>query len=160
MKPIYTIILIFSILFFVNCSVRKYTDISQNWASAAKMEEIEIFVDTTSIKQMGTMLIAKEKKVFYSKESKEKYIASIQEKYSQLKGKDNSHKWADFSYSIYVSEYDCLNNRLRILSIEDYDSNGERIVKTTTNKEKLVWKDVDPETIGDYTFFFVCDYGH
>lgn len=158
MKPNYIILISSLFILLSNCTTRKYIDQSQNWASAAKMNEIEIFVDTTSIKNVGNMRIAKEKKVFYSPESKENHIATIQKKYAERNLKDKSEKWADFSYSIYESEYDCLNNRFRILSIEDYDSNGNRIVKTVSNKNKLRWLHVDAETLGDYTFFFVCDY--
>ncbi len=160
MKKVYSIITFTLILLFSHCATGKYIDNSQNWVSSAKMNEVEIFVDTASIKKVGNMTIAKEKKVFYSAESKENHITAIKNKFTERNLKDKSEKWADFSYSIYESEYDCLNNRFRVLSIEDYDSNGTRIIKTVSNKKQLKWLNVDAETLGDYTFFYVCDYGN
>ena len=50
------------------------------------------------------------------------------------------------------------NKRFKILSVEDFDTTGKRIAKTTPPKDKERWLSVDSETVGDYTFFFVCDY--
>jgi len=161
MKAIYITVVSGLVFLFSQCVTgKRYVDTSDNWSSAAKMEEIEIFVDTTSIKNAGSTIIAKEKKVFYTKESKDQHISYIKKQYEQLGKAEKIRNWTDFSYSIYESEYDCLNNRLRILSVEDYDSDGVRIIRTVSDKKKMEWTNVDSETIGDYTFFFVCDYGN
>ena len=161
MKPIYIILISGLIFLFAQCATsKKYTDTSAHWCSAAKMEETEVFVDTAGIKRVGTMITAKEKKIFYTPQSKDQHISYIRKKYEELGKAEKVQKWSDFSYSIYESEYDCLNNRFRILSVEDYDSNGVRIIKTVADKRKTGWTNVDAETVADYTFFFVCDYGN
>lgn len=150
---------LFSLLVLISsCASSKKVVETANWQSTAKMEEIEIFVDTKSIRQDGEKLIAREKKVFYSNESKEEYVEKIREKYAALGKAAKADKWSDFSYCIYTSEYDCVNSRFRILSVEDYDSNGVRIIRTTPNKKDEKWLQVNQQTVGDYSFFFVCDF--
>lgn len=159
MKKLYLLLVILTILFASSCaSSKQHTAAAGDWQSAAKMDDSEIFVDVSSIKRVGTILVAREKKVFYTPESKETYVANIRNKYASLGKAEKANKWADFSYTIYTSEYDCLNSRQRVLDVEDYDSQGIRIIKTPWDKKTDKWKNVDKETIGDYTFFFVCDY--
>lgn len=141
-----------------SCASSKKVVDTANWQSTAKMEEIEIFVDTESIRQDGEKLIAREKKVFYSQASKDEYVDKIRDKYVALGKAQKADKWNDFSYCIYTSEYDCVNSRFRILSVEDYDSNGDRIIRTTPNKKDEKWLQVNQQTVGDYSFFFICDF--
>lgn len=159
MRILYFFGLVSTILFTTACgSSKMQTEKAGNWHSAAKTEDMEIFVDVSSIKRVGTLLVAREKKVFYSPQSKAEYVSKIRAKYASLGKPDKINKWADFSYTIYESEYDCINHRQRVLGVEDYDSQGIRIIKTPSDKKEDKWKDVDPDTIGDYTFFYVCDY--
>ncbi len=151
-------LLILALMLMSSCAAKKYVDVSQNWHSTAKMEEIEIFVDTESIKTNGSFLVAREKKVFKSAASKVEYVNKIRDKYATLGKPEKADKWSDFSYCIYTSEYDCLNSRFKVLSVEDYDSQGVRIIRTTPNKKEEKWLQVNQETVGDYSFFFVCDY--
>lgn len=151
-----TIALVLSIM---SCAGSKQASKTvSDWKSAAKMEDSEIFVDVVSIKRVGTLLVAKEKKMFFTADSKDAYVTKIRDKYAAMGKAQKADKWNDFSYTIYTSEYDCLNNRFRILDVEDYDSQDVRIIKTSANKKVDRWQNVDKETVADYTFFFVCDY--
>lgn len=159
MKVSHLLIYIATILLTASCASSKpQTEKLGNWQRAAKTEDAEIFVDVSSIRRVGTLLMAREKKVFHTAKSKEQYVAKIREKYASLGKTEKANKWIDFSYTIYESEYDCVNARLRVLSVEDYDSQGVRIIKTPSDKKEDKWKDVDRDTLADYTFFYVCDY--
>lgn len=158
MKITHFIISASFILFSYNCASRMYVDTTQNWQNIATLENAEIFVDTTSIKREGNLLVAKEKKVFTTQESKDEYLAKIKSRYEKLGNPDKIEKWADYSYTTYSSEYDCVNSRFRVLFVEDFDSKGVRIVKSLPSKTEERWRNVDPETVADYTFFYVCDY--
>lgn len=137
-----------------------FQNIYNNWHNIAVAEGVEIYVDTTSIKPMGAVTYAFEKRVYTTPEAKEAYVGKIRERYASMGKPEKADKWADFSYNIYYSLYDCSNQRFRVLLVEDYDSKGNRIVRTNPPKGELRWLKVDRETVGDYTFFFVCDYSH
>ncbi len=130
-----------------------------NWISIADVKGIEVYIDTTSIKQMGAVTYAFEKRVYVTPEAKEAQVERIRNEYIKLGNPEKANKWNDFSYSVYYNLYDCTNRRFKVLIAEDYDSNGNRIVRTVTSKDKLRWLNVNSDTVGDYTFFFVCDYG-
>lgn len=157
MKQLLTVLLS---LIMISCGSTKYVDHSTSWVSAAKMENIEVFVDTASIKRDGTKMIAREKKIYYTDADRNEYLDKIEQKYKELGKTDKIQLWDNFSYTIYTSEYDCLNSQLRIIQVEDFDDQGNRIIKTTPNKKTDNWVNVDEETLRDYTFFFVCDYNN
>lgn len=128
------------------------------WWNVVVTEDVEIFTDTTSIRHEGAMAYAREKRVYITEDSKKKYVDKIRTEYSKIGKPEKVEKWNDFSYCIYNSLYDCANKRFRVLSVEDYDSAGMLIMKTTSSNKNVKWLDVDTETVGDYTFFFVCDF--
>lgn len=128
------------------------------WFNIAVAEDVEIYTDTASIRQEGGLFYAREKRVFITPESQKLYVDKIREEYEKMGKPEKADKWSDFSYCIYECEYDCINKRFRILTVEDFDSKGKRIVKTTSSKKNIKWLNVETETVGDYTFFFVCDY--
>jgi len=134
------------------------TDIQANWFNVAVAEDVEIYTDTVSIRFEGALAYAREKRVYITSESKKLYVDRIRTEYIKMGKPEKADKWNDFSYCIYESEYDCTNKRFRVLTIEDFDSTGKRIAKTTSVKKNLRWLNVENETVGDYTFFFVCDY--
>lgn len=145
---------------FFSCATTKYIDKSTGWIDVVVTEDVTVYVDTASIQRTGGLIIAREKKTF-EPSSRKKYIdETIKQRYEKLGNPEKANEWSDFSYSIYTTEYDCPNKQFRILSVEDYDSQGKRILKTTPNPKKLKWVYVDAETLVDYTFFFVCDYGN
>lgn len=131
-----------------------------NWTNIAITEDVDVFVDTTSIKPMGSVTYAYEKRVYKTFQAKDAYVQKIRDRYAEMGKPEKADRWADFSYNIYYSIYDCANQRFKILLVEDYDSQGNRIVRTTPPKDKLEWLNIESETLGDYTFFFVCDYGN
>lgn len=131
---------------------------SEGWFNIAVVEDVEIYTDTASIRHEGVIAYAREKRIYITSESKNLYVDKIRAEYAKMGKPEKADKWSDFSYCIYNCLYECTNKRFRILSIEDYDSTGKRIAKTTPAKNKIRWLNVDSETVGDYTFFFVCDY--
>lgn len=132
----------------------------EGWYNISVSDDVEIFIDTASISKQGNVAYAREKRIFVSPQSREAYIAKIATQYQKMNKPEKVKQWNDFSYCIYNCEYECTNKRFRILSVEDYDSSGKLILKTTTPKNVTKWLTVGAETVGDYTFFFVCDYGN
>lgn len=129
------------------------------WYQLAVAEDVEIFIDTANIRHKETIAYATEKRVFITPESKAKYVGKIKDTYSRLGKPDKADKWNDFSYCIYECLYECINKRFRILSVRDYDSTGKLIAETTASSKKNIrWLTIEPETVGDHTFFFICDY--
>lgn len=155
----YKIILSLSILFTILISGCKSTeialDIPQNWVNIAAADDFEVYIDTTSMKREGSILSVREKRIYTTPESRAKYVEKIKSKNLKMY---KIERWNDFSYCIYEYECDCANKRSRIIAVEDYDSTGKRILRTTPNKKNLKWKDVITDSVEDYTFFFICDY--
>ncbi|MDU1890451.1 MAG: hypothetical protein E6767_07140 [Dysgonomonas sp.] len=157
MKYLYTLIIISFV--FIGCkTISTQVAKPEGWFNIAVAEDVEIYTDTASIRHEGAVAYAREKRVYITPESRKMYVDKIRDRLIKVKNEKKIEKWNDFSYCIYNSLYDCTNKRFKVLSIEDYDSNGKLIIKTVTSKDKEKWLNVDTETVGDYTFFFVCDY--
>lgn len=157
-KVVFLSISVVAVLLIGCQSVPKSDPYVAGWWNIAVAEDVEIFTDTTSIRHEGAVAYAREKRVYVSEESRKKYVEKIKQEYLKLGKPEKADKWGDFSYCIYNSLYDCTNKRFRILSVEDYDSKGMLIMRTTPSKNNIRWLNVGAETVGDYTFFFVCDY--
>jgi len=152
-------IFILSLTVLSACSVQQKTITQNGWKDVAVIHELEVYVDTISIKQEENYHYAYIKNVYMTENSHAAYIDKLRKAYSKDKNVENKlKKWDDFSYNISYCEYDCANKRYRILEIADYDRNGNLIVKTKTDKTKSKWLNVGIDTMGDYTLFFVCDY--
>lgn len=130
----------------------------EGWFNIAVTEDEEIYIDTLSIRHKEAFSYAKEKRIYTTPEGRKKYVDKIRDRYAKMKMPEKAEKWADFSYCVYLCEYDCLNKRFRNVWIKDFDSNGKLIAKTPSPEKKIRWMNVNTETVGDYTFFFVCDY--
>ena len=155
------IISIFFSLLLVGCqsaTVANKTTKNQKWLNTALANDIEFYTDTANIRFDGATAFAREKRIYLTAESRKLYVDKIRDRYTEMKKPEKADKWNDFSYCIYECEYDCTNQRFRTLSVEDFDSQGNSIIKIVTQKKNLKWLNVERETIGDYTFFFVCDY--
>lgn len=139
-------------------STQKIASGTEVWHNIAVTEDVEIFTDTTSIHQEGAVAYAREKRIYITVNGRKSYVDKIRDEYTKMGKPEKADKWNDFSYCIYNSLYDCTNKRFRVLSVEDYDSAGKLIMKTTSSRKNIKWLGVDSETVGDYTFFFVCDY--
>lgn len=154
------LITIIAVLSFSACQTSRQVGADiYGWHNVAVTEDMEIYTDTLNLKQDGAVSYAYEKRIYTSAEARKAYVDKIRDRYVGMKKPEKAEKWNDFSYSIYYSMYDCSNRRFRVLSVEDYDSSGKLIQKTVTSKNKLRWLEVNAKTVGDYTFFFVCDYG-
>jgi len=154
--------LFISILIFLTGCQTSYQgnieDKPENWVNIVVDNDVEIFTDTASIRHEGPVAYAREKRVYITAESRKAYVYKIRNVYAKINKVEEANKWNDFSYSIYYSLYECTNKRFRVLSVEDYDSTGKLIFKTTSPKKPENWLNINAETVGDYTFFFVCDY--
>lgn len=155
-----TIILILFTAFVWSCqSIKKTaTTTEPAWFNMAVANDVEIYVDTASIRHEGAVAYATEKRVYLTAESKKEYVDKIRREYNKLGKSEKADKWNDFSYCIYHCLYECTNKRFRILSIEDFDSAGKRIAKTSPAKGNIRWLNIESETVGDYTFFYICDF--
>lgn len=158
MKYIYILSIALSSLFFSCKTTYQTTEEPEGWFNIAVADDVEIFMDTISIRHEGSVAYAREKRVYISPDSKKTYIDKIKKTYLKIGKPEKAEKWNDFSYCIYNCLYECTNKRFRVLSVEDYDSTGKLIIKTITPKNKIEWLSVNSETVGDYTFFYVCDY--
>lgn len=157
----YLLLLISVSLLTTSCkTISQKNDIikSEGWFNIAVTNDEEIYIDTTSIRHEGALSYAKEKRIYITQESRRLYVDKIRAEYKKMGKPEKADKWNDFSYCVYQCEYDCLNKRFRNIWIEDFDSAGKRIAKTPSPEKNIRWMNVDPETVGDYTFFFVCDY--
>lgn len=140
-------------------SIKKTTNtVEPAWFNMAIANDVEIYVDTASIRHDGAVAYATEKRIYLTNESKKEYVNKIREEYSKLGKPEKADKWNDFSYCIYHCLYECTNKRFRILSVEDFDSKDKRIAKTSPAKENIRWLNIESETVGDYTFFYICDF--
>lgn len=159
----YLVLILVTIMLVSGCkSIQSGTrkkSTAESWFNIAVAEDVEIYMDTASIRSEGAISYAREKRIYITPESKKLYVDKIRAEYTKMKKPEKANKWNDFSYCIYNCLYECTNKRFRVLSVEDYDSTGKLIAKTTPAKGVLKWLNVDSETVGDYTFFFVCDYG-
>lgn len=150
---------IITILLLTSCKTAyQASSKAEGWYNIAVAEDVEIFTDTTSIKHEGAVAYAREKRIYITPESRKSYVDKIRNEYTKMGKPEKADKWNNFSYCIYYSLYDCTNKRFKVLSIEDYDSAGKLIAKTTSPKNKERWLNIGVETVGDYSFFFVCDY--
>lgn len=157
----YFLLLISTLLLAVSCktiSQKKSSTTTEGWFNIAVTNDEEIYIDTTSIRHEGAFSYAKEKRIYTTPEGRKLYVDKIRAKYTEMKMPEKADKWSDFSYCIYQCEYDCLNKRFRNIWIDDFDSKGKRIARTPSPEKNIRWMNVNPETVGDYTFFFVCDY--
>lgn len=160
-KSFITLLLFVYFLMSACTTAKPYATSSvDNWLKMATANDVDIFVDTTSIKTTGSITLAVEKRLFLTAESKAEYVDKIRKEYSKMGKAEKTAKWNDFSYCLYYSEYECINNRFLVLWVEDYDSSGKRIVRTTPAKGKDGWINITDETVGDYTFFYICDFGN
>lgn len=155
----YVLFIMGFVLLLSSCqTTRQVSSGTHAWFNVAVTDDEEIYTDTASIKHEDGVAYAYEKRIYTSPQGRKTYVDKIKAEYTKMGKPEKAEKWNDFSYCIYYSLYDCPNRRFRVLSVEDYDSAGKLITKTTPSKKNIRWLDVSAETVGDYTFFFVCDY--
>lgn len=126
------------------------------WKDLAVTENLEYYIDSTSIKMVDGRIYATVKTMYISPESQEAYVDKIKKVFKKDADK-KIRKWADFAYTITYGLYDCTHKRFKILEVEDFTSNGNLIIKTKTKEIKAPWLLVEAETVGDFVLFYICD---
>ena len=127
------------------------------WDNIVVTENTEVFIDSTNIKMIDNQVFATIKTIYTTVESRQAYTDKIKSVFKKDADK-KIKKWENFSYNITYGIYDCSNNRFKILKVEDFDNKDKRIVKTEVKENKARWLNVDTNTVGDYTLFYICDY--
>ena len=64
--------------------------------------------------------------------------------------------YRDFSHSLQLYEVDCLNSKVRILSLTDYNKRGLRLNHLNTKPSK--WLTIVPDSIADSLAIEACPY--
>jgi len=128
------------------------------WIDMAVTEDMEFYIDPSTILDMEGKIYAKTKTVYMTRESRDAYVGKIKRVFKPKDAEKKIAKWDDFSYSINYGVYDCANKRFKILNVEDYRSDGTRIVKTKNREDKAKWLLVDIDTVGDHILFYICDF--
>lgn len=128
-----------------------------HWDNIITTENTEVFIDSTQIKMEEGMTFAYIKTIYTTAEARQNYTNKIKSVFRKDADK-KIKKWTDFNYTITYGIYDCTKSRFKILEIEDFDTNGQRIIKTKTKEDKTPWINIDLDTVGDYTLFSICDY--
>lgn len=149
MKTYIAVALLFTIPLFITAQ--------SNWDNIVTTENTEVFIDSTKIKIEEGKTFAYIKTVYTTSESRQNYINKIKSVFNKNADK-KIKKWHDFSYTITYGIYECTKGRFKILQIEDFDANGQKIIKTQSKADKTPWINIDLETVGDYTLYSICDY--
>lgn len=126
------------------------------WKDLAVTENLEYYIDSTSVKMEEGRIYATVKTVYMTAESKEAYVDKIKKVFKKNADK-KIKKWDNFSYTITYGLYDCTNKRFKILQVQDFTSDGKSIIKTKTKETDARWLLVDAETVGDFVLFYICD---
>ena len=87
-------------------------------------------------------------KVVYSDKGREKYIQDMTEKGLSTKEYDK------LSDKIYLTEIDCKNQKMKILSIKNYDKNGK--IFESRNYPEGEWEHIAPDSHRDVLRKNVC----
>lgn len=136
------------------------TSAQSQWDNIVVTEDTEVFIDSTDIKRIDGKIYTYIKTVYVTDRSKQAYLNKIKGIFKKKDAEKKIRKWDDFSYTETYGIYDCLNKRFKILQVTDYTSTGKQIIRTKTKNEKSPWLLVDSDTVGDFTLFYICDYGN
>lgn len=128
------------------------------WVDLAVTEDMEFYIDPSSILDMGGKVYAITKTVYMTPESRDAYVGKIKRVFKPKDADKKIAKWEGFGYTVNYGVYDCTNKRFKIMNVEDFRSDGSRIVKTRVKEENAKWLLVDIDTVGDHLLFYICDY--
>lgn len=127
------------------------------WKDLAVTENLEYYIDSTSVKMVEGSIYATVKTVYMTDESKEAYVNKIKKVFKQKDADKKIKKWDNFGYTITYGLYDCTNKRFKILEVQDFTADGKSIIKTKIKEANARWLLVDAETVGDFVLFYICD---
>ncbi|MEN9919361.1 MAG: hypothetical protein RL662_1797 [Bacteroidota bacterium] len=134
-----------------------YSFSQSEWQDLAVTEDMEVYIDPSSIKDVDGRIYAKTKTIYTTQNARNAYVGKIKNVFKKDADKKIS-KWNSFSYTIAYGLYDCTNKRFKILEVQDYGSDNTKIIQTKTLEDKSRWLEVDVDTVGDYLLFYICDY--
>lgn len=153
--------LLFIMIALASCSISRNIPIQHTWIDVAVIEEEEVFVDTSNIKRSEDgYRYAWVKTIYPTEAARNKYVQNIRNSYKNINEKEldkKMAKWDNFSYNISYRIYDCQNKRFKTTEVTDYSADKKPIITSIPSKNNT-WKNVDVETMGDYTLYFICDY--
>ena len=158
----YLFLSVIALLLF-SCSTSKKISLNHSWIDIAVIEDLEVYTDTLSIKyKQDGYTYAWVKTTYTQPESRKSYIDKIRKSYPKQDSKldEKMKKWDNFYYNISYRAYDCSNKRYKTLQVTDYTSDNKEIITTKPPKGTERWVDVGIDTMGDYTLFYICDYGN
>jgi hypothetical protein len=99
-------------------------------------------------KDDGNYIVQVSVRVVYSDKGREKFIQTITENGASTKEYDK------LSYRIYLKEIDCKNQKMKILSINNYDKNGK--VFGSRNYPEGEWEHIAPDSHRDILRKNIC----
>lgn len=126
------------------------------WKDIAVTENLEYYIDTTSVKSVDGRVYATLKTIYITPESRQAYVDKIKRVFKKDADK-KIKKWDFFHYTVTYGLYDCTRKRFKILEVKDFTSDGRLIIHTKSKEEKAPWLLVDKETVGDFQLFYICD---
>lgn len=153
-----------SLLLLASCNTSnqagKQSGMVHGWKDVAVIEELEVYVDTLNIRQIDGKCYAWVKTSYMTERAIELYVNKIRDSYlvNNSNVDKKMEKWNNFQYNISYRIYDCTNKRYKTLEVTDYTFSGEKIITTKPPKNNENWVDVDMDTMGDYTLYYICDY--
>lgn len=157
-------VFILGFLFLTSCNSSKQTtsSINHGWIDVAVVEDLEVYVDTLSIGYENGYSHAWIKTTYTTDKSRKSYTDKIRSAFKDKGEKLDKkvQKWDNFYYNISYRIYDCANKRYKVMVITDYTRNHTKIITTKPPKGKERWTNVGIDTMGDFTLYFVCDYGN
>jgi len=117
------------------------------WVNYSSSDLAKLYYDKSSIKEEGTLARVWEKEI-YNLEGK-------LDTYQFLKSTGRAPKSPDMvSYSLLLTEFDCIKNKLRTASYKTYDQNDEMIYSAPGLPSE--WDEILPESVAGHLKKVVC----
>jgi hypothetical protein len=136
---------IFFLLFFL--IVLPHPVCAAEWVNHSSSDLAKMYYDKGSIKKEGTLARVREKEI-YNLEGK-------LDTYQFLKSAGKAPKSPDMvSYSLLLTEFDCVNNKVRTASYKTFDQNDKVIYSVPGLPSE--WDDIIAESVADNLKKLIC----
>lgn len=156
-------VFIVGLLFLTSCNISKQSTapFKQGWIDVAVVEDLEVYVDTLNIGEENGYKYAWIKTTYTTDKGRKSYTDKIRSAFKDKGEKldKKMQKWNNFYYNISYRVYDCSNKRYKVMEVTDYTRDHNKIITTKPSKGTERWMNVGIDTMGDFTLYFVCDYG-
>jgi hypothetical protein len=123
---------------------------AQGWELLAQTEEFGLYLDPKTLRRNpdGTMrawvkLVLRNQE----KQAREKFVKNTE----RMQAKNG--RYAKYSSTLSLEEYDCKNRKWRVLSISDYDDDG-KVIESDSGVGR--WNDDPPETVAEASLESIC----